>query len=165
MLGLNDYKVYTNNLEQKLSKQDAILKAITVSVKQLEKMLSSVESEKRLLVETNEELMRKYHAQSTVVSKSVVRVLKRICTISVGMAMCIRKAIPKSFLKKTELDYSSKNLHWKCTGRFEGGSGNGIVVGSREHVVPLDLSSLVGFDTNKFSFVVHCTKIEELEKA
>lgn len=69
------------------------------SVKQLEKMLSSVKNEKRLYKETNEELMRKYIAQNKVVRKRVWKLVKSVFNRFVVMAKYIGRAISKLLLK------------------------------------------------------------------
>lgn len=58
----NDYRVFKESSERKLSGQEAILNAMTVSLKHLEKM-SWLENEKRLPETTNKELMRRYVEQ------------------------------------------------------------------------------------------------------
>lgn len=46
-------------MEQKLSEQDGDLKAVRASVKRLEKKMSTLDNEKRLLVKMVEEMMKK----------------------------------------------------------------------------------------------------------
>lgn len=65
---------------RKLSTQDVVSKVMTESMKQLKKKFGSVKNEKRLLKKTNEELMRNYGAQNTVVGKSMWKLMKSVST-------------------------------------------------------------------------------------
>lgn len=67
LLRLNDCNVCMENLERKPLGQEAILKAITASVMKPEKKLTTLNNEKRLLKKCNDEQMRTYCAQKTVV--------------------------------------------------------------------------------------------------
>lgn len=163
---VNDYKVARENLERKLSEQDVILKAMTASVKNLEKTVSSLEEENRLLKKTNEELTATYGGQKTVVGKSVEKLVKSVPTRFVGMAMCISRAIPKWCAREIcELDYFSAYLRRNWTGRSERSSEGGIDNGEGELVVPLDPFGLVGVGIFKRSFSSESTVLIALAEA
>lgn len=65
VLLLKKYKASKKHLEGKLWKEDGILKAMTASVRQQVKKMSSSDNEERLLEETAEELMKRYGEQKT----------------------------------------------------------------------------------------------------
>lgn len=73
LLRLNGYKVPEESLGRKLSKQGNILKAMTASENHLEKKLCSLENEKAPLEKSNDELMKKYGEQNTVLGGSVIK--------------------------------------------------------------------------------------------
>lgn len=111
MLRSYDYKVSNKNLERKLFEQDVTLNAMVTSAKQLQKKFSLIENEKRQLVKTNDELMRKYGAQNIVVGKSVKRPAKGVPNCLVGMAVYISRALPKWCLREnSKLNYFSEDL-------------------------------------------------------
>lgn len=57
-----------------------------------------------MIEETNEELIRQYGEQITVLGKSLGELLKSISTRFVGLAMCTNSAIPKWCLRKVSGD-------------------------------------------------------------
>lgn len=101
-------------MECTISEQDAILKVMAASLKQKDETLSFLEYERRLLKETNEEPIRNYGEQKTMVGKSVEKLMQRVATRFVGNVICISSAILKCCLrKKSELKYFSDQLRWK----------------------------------------------------
>lgn len=70
MLQLKDYNLSKETLERKVSQQDAVLKTMTESVRQLEKKSNLFENEKRLLEKADEVLLKKREKQTTVVGSS-----------------------------------------------------------------------------------------------
>lgn len=91
------------------------------------KKLSTVETEKRLLEETNEKTMRKYGAQNSVVRKGVGKPIKSVPVCFVGKAMCISGVIPKCCRREiSEQDYFSEDMRRNWTRCSEQSSGGGI---------------------------------------
>lgn len=92
LLRLNDHSVSNEALERKMSKQDAIFTAKTAPIKQLEKKLSLLKYENRLLEETNEEVMRPFAEQDQAVRRVVTKLLKSVASRSVAVSMVISRA-------------------------------------------------------------------------
>lgn len=78
------------------------MKAMTVSVKQLEKKMSLVESETMLLEKINEKLRRKYHEQNKVVGRRMGKLVKSVATSFVGTVKCISRPNSKCSFRETE---------------------------------------------------------------
>lgn len=129
-----------------------------VAAKQLEKKLSSEESEKWLLKSINENIVRKCGEEHTVVGSSVWKVLKSVHSLSVRMEVCISRAIPKRCLKAIpELNCFCGDLRRNWRRRNERGSRNLIHIRAGKHVVPLHAFLLVRVGTYKRSFACYGT--------
>lgn len=91
--------------------------------------------------------------------------VKAFLLVFVGSEMCMKRAIPKWFLKDIfKLDLVSENPGRNWTGRFKHSFGHGTDTGDNECVAPLDLFSLVGASTYKMSFEFHSNvRIELVE--
>lgn len=84
---------------------------MTRLVKQLEKKLSLLSNENRLLEETNEELMRAYYEENTAMRRHAAKLIEIAATRFVEMMMCISNGIPKRCLRKiSEMYYFSETL-------------------------------------------------------
>lgn len=95
LLQLYDNKGSKKYLERKVSEKEVVLKAMTVSAKQLEKMVCSLRNDTKFLQKTNDELLRRQVEQETIVRRRVTKLVKSVATRSVGMALCISRAISK----------------------------------------------------------------------
>lgn len=82
-----------------MSGQDVIGKATMASVEYLKK-LSSFENGKVLLEKINEEPMRGYSEQKTVVGSNMEKLVKIVATYLDEMAMCTSTAISKRCLRE-----------------------------------------------------------------
>lgn len=165
LLRSNDYKVSKVNSKQKLSEQNDILKAMTASLKQLEKKLSSVMEEKRLLEKTNKRLMRMYGAQNTVMGR-VGKLIKSVSTCFLGMAMCINKAPTKWVLKEiSRPEYFSVDLHRNWTRHFGRSSEKGTDIGGGERVAPSNTFLLAAVGAYKRPFTFRSTVVVEFAEA
>lgn len=64
-------------------------------MKHQEKKLSSLASEERVLETTNKVVMGMYGKQNTVVGRSMWKLVRSVDTPSIGLLVCIGRAIPK----------------------------------------------------------------------
>lgn len=94
---------------------------------------------------------------------SVRKLVKAVASRLAGMEMCISRVISKWCLREiSELDFSSKDLRWYCSGRCERGSGSGINSAGGEHVIPRDSLSLIAVYVYKPSVASQSTVIVNL---
>lgn len=77
LLRLNDCNVFQKILECQVSEHKVVLKVMTVSVRHLEKKSSSLDNEKRLLENTNKELMRRSAEDKNLVGKGARKRIRR----------------------------------------------------------------------------------------
>lgn len=89
------YKVCKPNLERKLEEQVVIMNALRCSMKQLEKKVSSLEVNRKLLHKTVEKLMRNCFGGEYVLRKTAGRVAKAVRTYFAGMAVFVSGAISR----------------------------------------------------------------------
>lgn len=80
-------------LKRKSLERHVILKVMTDFVKHLKKKLSLLRNEMKLLEKMNDELMRRYGGQETVVGRSARRLLKIFATRFPPVTICINRAI------------------------------------------------------------------------
>lgn len=111
LLRLDDYTVSDINLEQKLSEYNVISRTIIACVKNLEKNLGFFANEKGQPEKSDEDLMREYGEQETVIERSVGTLLKAVATCLVRMKMYVCRANHNCCLGElSKLDYFSKHL-------------------------------------------------------
>lgn len=120
----------------------------------LERKLSLLENEMRLLKMTSDVLMERYGEQRKAVGRSMEKLLKSFAARFIGTAMCISRDITKRCLRKiSALDYFSEHLCRNLTGCSERSFRSGNDIGGGMFLVSVDAFSLLEVDIYKRSFM------------
>lgn len=150
---LKKYKVFKKNLEEKVSEQDVIVKAMTRSVKHLKRKVSSSQDQNNLLRKINEEMMGNYGKYNTVVRK-IKKVAKTVPARFVEMVMFISRTIPECCLPQIlDLKQSGEHRCQNWTGHWKQSTTHAIEVIDRKCVVLMDPLWLVCVMTYKQSLI------------
>lgn len=110
----NSYKVSKANLESKLEEQVVIINAAMHDMKELENRVNSSERQNQLLENTNEKRVSTCLTGSTVVRKTLGRLVKSVRTRFIRMATFLSRAMPKRCWREiSELQYSTNYTRQK----------------------------------------------------